>query len=652
MTGIRNRLTRKISDEKLVDLFRTRFPGQKFWGIALSLYQSPSKRLVVVRTSNESILALLNAVKALEKHERFSNFMVSDSGQCGLQVDLILDEPRLFDIGKASDSSLEPLERFEVGVDGLRMKLAASVQYFLPGDGFVKSILGIPQLKRFITKMFPEAKELDSIEVKRFRSRSYLDYVQGTTFLYRGYPTEEQLIDPHAQSKIHLTQFSDLKNSNTSIHSDPSISRVPFIPPSPSSLLNAADASIRWLISHQRHDGSFLYYYDAASGNSRDHEHPKRDPIKDPYYNLLRHCGAVVTLILYYRLSKLAKKSASNKSTMGETLASLCGHEFLESAKVAEVAKNGCKWFCQQLVEYKLKSGETAAYPYYNRKAKLGGAGLGLFMLSLFAREIEASFDEPRLKIQRHLLDSVLPSGEFKYYHVYLDKLVSWDENQKYFSFYYPGEAIIGLAGHQSMENEIPHRVRETIRSTLRFLLHERPTIHQQHYQSLPSDSWLMMAVNELVDQKGFDDEDYRAFVFNDAEKMIQHQYHEVDALFPDYVGSFYYRYGDHPYPDGARAEGLLAAYDLAIKDNDAQRIANFRRGIERVAWATLRLYNSANAVYSAKNPSESFGGIRFKFTRQWFRIDTIQHVASFYLKLLYIQAQCELASTQAAKVT
>ena len=28
-------------------------------------------------------------------------------------------------------------------------------------------------------------------------------------------------------------------------------------------------------------------------------------------------------------------------------------------------------------------------------------------------------------------------------------------------------------------------------------------------------------------------------------------------------------------------------------------------------------------------------GGIRFKLARQWFRVDTIQHVASFYLKFL-----------------
>jgi hypothetical protein len=28
-------------------------------------------------------------------------------------------------------------------------------------------------------------------------------------------------------------------------------------------------------------------------------------------------------------------------------------------------------------------------------------------------------------------------------------------------------------------------------------------------------------------------------------------------------------------------------------------------------------------------------GGIRFKLTRQWFRVDTIQHAAGFYLRFL-----------------
>ncbi|MFK7738166.1 MAG: hypothetical protein AB8B50_19215 [Pirellulaceae bacterium] len=37
---------------------------------------------------------------------------------------------------------------------------------------------------------------------------------------------------------------------------------------------------------------------------------------------------------------------------------------------------------------------------------------------------------------------------------------------------------------------------------------------------------------------------------------------------------------------------------------------------------------------------AKALGGIRFKLTRQWFRIDTIQHVASFYLKHLLFESQ------------
>ena len=111
--------------------------------------------------------------------------------------------------------------------------------------------------------------------------------------------------------------------------------------------------------------------------------------------------------------------------------------------------------------------------------------------------------------------------------------------------------------------------------------------------------------------------------------------YTDEDALYPDYVGSFYYHYGDHPYPDGARAEGLLAAYQLALKVADQERVKRYRDACHKVASATLRLCNTRDSVYSAANPKRAVGGIRFKLTRQWFRVDTIQHVASFFLKLL-----------------
>jgi hypothetical protein len=67
----------------------------------------------------------------------------------------------------------------------------------------------------------------------------------------------------------------------------------------------------------------------------------------------------------------------------------------------------------------------------------------------------------------------------------------------------------------------------------------------------------------------------------------------------------------------------------------DKDKAAELWQAIMLAAWSLLHLVNTADAIYFAPNPQLALGGIRFKYTRQWFRIDTIQHVASFFAKLL-----------------
>jgi hypothetical protein len=151
----------------------------------------------------------------------------------------------------------------------------------------------------------------------------------------------------------------------------------------------------------------------------------------------------------------------------------------------------------------------------------------------------------------------------------------------------------------------------------------------------VPSDSWLMMGIMELWDFEEMRDPMYSDFVFSDAGKMIDQLYKVTEAPYPDYAGAFYYEYGDYPYADGARCEGLLGAYELAVKMNDREKARQIWQAMRLAAWAVLHLVNTEDAIYFARNPMLALGGIRFKFTRQWFRIDTIQHVASFYAKML-----------------
>jgi len=291
-----------------------------------------------------------------------------------------------------------------------------------------------------------------------------------------------------------------------------------------------------------------------------------------------------------------------------------------------------------QVRVYTLPDGRSAGYVFYNRKAKLGGTGIGLALLCEYQRLTgDASYRRWAERMKNHLLAEISDTGEFRYYRVFLDEEVSWRDNQEHFGFYYPGEAVLGLAAYHNYIAAEPEKkeLRTKLRRALRFLLEVRPIVHREHYTALPSDSWLMMGINEAWNAPEMRDRKYAEFVFDDADKMVELTYTSEDSLYPDYPGAFYYEYGDYPYADGARAEGLLAALQLAHKMGDEARTEKYAAAAKNVVWATLHLANSPEAMYFADRPELAVGGIRFKHTRQWFRIDTMQHVAGFYLKLL-----------------
>ncbi|MBC8352359.1 MAG: UDP-N-acetylmuramoyl-tripeptide--D-alanyl-D-alanine ligase [Planctomycetes bacterium] len=674
-------LRRQLQDQsvepdktRLGQLFEnTDFP-KSFWAFAMTLYQPGVDRLMVVRAAQGTAFEnVRQAMRRIPEHPRFGEFDLTDWRRCRMQVDFIVDEPQPIELSMLSDSvlpdeggplaqfpandvatdrsrdrgarhsesdgyiedvgspwqvqvsnwaELKQRTRFELGVDGLRIVKEGKRRYFLPGDAFVRSILGIGQLRRHIQKLFP-GDDIEQLTYYRFRSLSFVSGVEEGTWLplYRGSPP------------------------------------VPEV--NGASLTQAARAGTQWIADNLQSDGRFIYYYDVATDTCRDHEHPKRDPNTDPYYNLLRHSGAVITLLLDEQLRleedgdrirdrrRPEQGSAQFRHLRQQTVPELrrlvpaygSSASSDETSSHRKATERACNFFAEQLVTYKTRDGNEAAYALYNRKAKLGGSGIGLYSLALFQRLLDdKQYAIAAKQLARHLVSEINDQGEFRYYHIYLDEPVTWNENQRYFSFYYPGEAILGLSHycqHVCQAEDERRIVYDKTHQALRFLLRERPRLHQEHYQTLPSDSWLMMGINDLWDVAEFQQDEYKKFVFDDADQMVRLMYTAEDALYPDYVGSFYYHYGDHPYPDGARAEGLLGAYQLALKVRDQNRIERYRDACYKVAWATLRLCNTPDSVYSAANPDRAIGGIRFKLTRQWFRIDTIQHVASFYLKML-----------------
>lgn len=559
---------RYLSNTALDKLFsETVFPP-KSHVIVLVLYAPGHNRILVSRSSNRSELRFSAVFTRLLLHPRR---ILMSCQEYRLQMDFMLEPPipvNLYEVGMTQTGDLH----FEIGIDGLSFLGPDSrTQIFLPGDAYVRSIMGMGQLRSYLARGYGE-DYIRNARFFRFRTESYLSGNEKWLRLYRGHP----LVSTLTKHKIE----------------------------------HALNLAIDHIQLTQESNGKFLYYYDPALDSRRDHEHPNRDPENKPYYNILRHAGGGLTCVYYEKYSREGKTVINIQRAIDYLVTQTRFHDY---------------------------SGKKGAYIYSEKKSKLGGASIALYL----AAEYQLLTGDTRYlkwadQLAWHLVNQVTSTGEFIYYNIYLDKMITEAENQNYFSFYYPGEAIGGLAKYLHLIETDKRAVYfEKIRSALKFLLEVRPETRASEYTAVPSDSWLMMGIMELWDFAEMRDTRYADFVFSDAHKMIDKMYKVSDAPYPDYAGAFYYNYGDYPYADGARCEGLLGAYQLALKMGNQNMAESLWPALRLAAWALMHLVNTEDAVYSVRNPKMALGGIRFKYTRQWFRIDTIQHVASFYAKLL-----------------
>ena len=166
--------------------------------------------------------------------------------------------------------------RFESGMNGLKYTYNGITRFFMPTDGYTKSIMSVNQLLNHLSKQCGVAKKTnkiservhimrrEAIEYTFIESMAFLTYKDEVSELKRGYPKEE------------LEFSKDIMYDKTM-------------------------KSIDWLVENMSDDGSFLYYYDPYLNTIVDDIHPKMiDPL---YNNILRHSGGTVSLIRGYELS-------------------------------------------------------------------------------------------------------------------------------------------------------------------------------------------------------------------------------------------------------------------------------------------------------------------------------------------------------------
>lgn len=558
--------------------------------VYITLFQSGQK-FIRYGSKRQDFQSTLNRdVEMLRKNKKFSDFDVSDEVKCRIMLEYVIDRHPV-SLAKLNSVHFDN-SRFEIGINGLELRKDGISYYYMPTDAITLSHMGLRSVLETLVRKTPIAKLSNSrskrleilsqskdYEYYLFRSRAFITYKNDCIPLYRG--------------NVRYTEFSyDV-------------------------LYNQVIKSADWLLANMYDDGRFLYYYDCCDDTYKDHEHPTR-PENNLYYNDLRHCGGIIALIRAYELTS--------------------------DEKYIKAAKKAVDWSISISKSHDTQWGK-AYYAFYNRKAKLGGTGVLLVaMMQYRSFTGDKSYDEYIKGYTRHVMSRVYKNGEILGYYIHPQfqngqPLINMtdEERKETFSFYYPGEALLGLAlfANNFLDDEdLAKEVRKIGKKALDWIVDERPHIYADLFTALPSDAWLMQAIEEWCKDKDFQKQNYINFVFSDAATMVEKTYRHDDSPYIDYEGGYYYEYGDHYFPDGARSEGLIAAYYLAKylnMNNLAEKLLN---ACKRVAMCQFHLFNDEINNYSHKNPERSLNSIRFKATRQWVRVDSIQHVSCFFARL------------------
>ena len=558
--------------------------------VYITLFQSGQK-FVRYGSKRADLAATINRnVEMIRKNPRFSNFFVNDENLCRIMIEYVIDRKKIL----RSELNSEKFNkgRFEIGINGLELRKDGISYYYMPTDAISLSHMGLRSVLQTLVKKTPIAKLSNRISERLkilSNSRDYDYYL----FRSRAFVTFQDKCIPLYRGNIRYTDF------NYDV------------------LFNQVIKSADWLLANMYDDGRFLYYYDCCEDSYKDHEHPTR-PENNLYYNDLRHCGGIIALIRAYELTS--------------------------DEKYIKAAKQAVDWSVSITREHETKWGK-GCYAFYNRKAKLGGTGVLLVaMMQYRSFTGDKSYDEYIKGYTRHIMSRVYENGEILGYYIHPEfqngqPLINMtdEERKATFSFYYPGEALLGLAlfANNFLDDEkLAKEVRKIAKKALDWIVDERPKIYAELFTALPSDAWLMQAIEEWVKDKSFQKQNYINFVFTDAATMVNKMYKHDDSPYIDYEGGYYYNYGDHYYPDGARSEGLVAAYYLARYLKVSNLENKLLNACKKAAMCQFHLFNDEINNYSHKNPERSAGSIRFKATRQWVRVDSIQHVSCFFARL------------------
>ncbi|MFK5893017.1 MAG: protein containing Six-hairpin glycosidase-like domain protein [Pseudomonadota bacterium] len=537
--------------------------------------QRPIRYATRRKTLNESLNRIISKIR---DHQRFSLFDVTDPNACRILLEVVIDEQPC-EIKKLKHSANDR-NRFEPGIHGLKFSYPGKTGYFMPTDAVLKNISSVKDILLFLSR-----KTYIAQQTKKIQQRIKL--------------MKSEPIDFYLVKTVAFISFKN--NLYPLLRGFP----YPLKPFNQSYLLQSITESINWLVKNLDNNGKFVYFYDAITNSNTDIDHPKNPN----YYNVLRHSGAIIGLLTAYDLTQQDHFLKAARRAIDYLLSTF------------KTENNGSD----------SKDKQTICFPMCNGKSKLGGAGISLVALIRYYQIVK----EDKLKIAieglvRHILSRIEPDGELFPYYIHPQynqgkALESMDDSTKkaLFSFYYPGEAMLGIALYYQYMPDIDEEFKQLIviksKAAMDFLIEQRPLKYPDLFNRVPDDAWLMQAVEEWVKVEGFNKPSYFDFLYKDATAIIEYMRSREDSPLINI---------------GARSEGVIAAYYAAKERGDKEKANYFIKNIIQSAKGLRKTQHTRQSTYAHLYPEKSIGTFSFRMTNQWIRIDSIQHTACLLARL------------------
>lgn len=241
--------------------------------------------------------------------------------------------------------------------------------------------------------------------------------------------------------------------------------------------------------------------------------------------------------------------------------------------------------------------------------------GASAFALLTLLATADDGFKDVALRLADAILSLQRPDGGF---HTEFPAATRSDAEN-----FYPGEALLALM-HLHARHPDP-RYPSALRRALPY--------YRAHFRAERASAlipWQAAAYAEIFRVTG--EREYSDWVFELADAIVPLQYVGASIPYPDYAGGYRAK-GPPGIPSATYNEGVLDAYDVAVKTGDHERAARYQRAGLLAALFTLRLQFTADNAYYIERPDRALGAFRASLGDAALRIDHTQHAVNSLIK-------------------